>query len=182
MPPQNKFYSEAVVDPLAHMYEVYADDLYAYGLSILPDINMIEDAIHDVFIDIYANEARLNKIDNIGLYLKTAFRNRLFLLLKKSRRFVDIIKDMNDLADEKDSQSDWIRNEEDENRLQLVNGLLSGLTIHQREAIHLRFIEGLSLDEISAILRINKRSVKSLLQRAIQKIRKNVEKFPVKVQ
>ena len=53
----------------------------------------------------------------------------------------------------------------------LVNRLLSGLTRNQREAMHLRFFEGLSYDEIAEIMQINYQSVKTLIYRSVSKIR-----------
>ena len=159
-------------DLLAFMYRTYADNLYVYGLSFHSDIGMIEDAIHDVFIDVYINEKRLANVSNLQQYLKTAFRHRLLFLLQGNKRYVEILNDAFDLFSEKNSQDLWIENEEENDKKRLVKRLLSGLTRHQREAIHLRFIEGLSYDEISEIMQIHYQSVKMLIHRAISKIRK----------
>ena len=159
-------------DLLAFMYRTYADSLYAYGLSIHSDVSLIEDAIHDVFIDIYTNEKRLSNISNLQQYLKTAFRHRLLFLLQGNRRYDRNLSDISDLLIEKNSQELWIENEEKNDKHRLVKRLLSSLTRHQREAIHLRFIEGLSYDEISEMMQINYQSVKMLIHRAVSKIRR----------
>ncbi|MDD3077475.1 MAG: sigma-70 family RNA polymerase sigma factor [Proteiniphilum sp.] len=158
-------------DLLAFMYRTYADNLYVYGLSFHSDTGIIEDAIHDVFIDVYINEKRLAGIANLKQYLKTAFRHRLLFLLQGSKRYVEILNDTSDLFAEKNSQELWIENEEENDKKRLVNRLLSGLTRHQREAIHLRFFEGLSYDEISEIMQINYQSVKTLIHRAVSRLR-----------
>ena len=158
-------------DLLAFMYKAYADNLYEYGLSFHSDINTIEDAIHDVFIDVYTNEKRFANITNLKQYLRAAFRHRLLFLMKGSKCYVDISNDVSDLLAEKNSQELWIENEEEYDKKRLVKGLLSGLTRNQREAVHLRFIEGLSYDEISEIMQINYQSSKTLIHRAITKIR-----------
>lgn len=166
-------------DLLAFMYRAYADNLYAYGLSFHSDIGMIEDAIHDVFIDIYTNEKSLANISNLQQYIKTAFRHRLLFLLQGNKRYVEILNDVSDLSTEKNSQELWIENEEENDKKRLVKRLLSGLTRHQGEAIHLRFIEGLSYDEISEIMQINYQSVKMLIYRAVSKLRnEDVSSFP----
>lgn len=159
-------------DLLAFMYKMYADNLYAYGLSLHFDISIIEDAIHDVFIDLYTNEKRLGNISNLQQYLKTAFRHRLLFLLQRNRRYDRNLSDLSDSFVEKNSQELWIEHEEENDKKRLINRLLSNLTQHQREAIHLRFIEGLSYDEISEIMQINYQSVKMLIHRAVSKIRK----------
>jgi RNA polymerase sigma factor (sigma-70 family) len=159
-------------DLLAFMYRTYADQLYAYGQSFHSDAGLIEDAIHDVFIDIYTNEKRLNNISNLHQYLIVAFRHRILFLLKSNKRYVEIENDLSDPFIEKNSQELWIEQEEENDKKRLVIRLLSNLTRHQREAIHLRFIEGLSYDEISEIMQINYQSTKMLVHRAISKIRK----------
>jgi RNA polymerase sigma factor, sigma-70 family len=158
-------------DLLAFMYRTYADNLYAYGLSFHSDIGIIEDAIHDVFIDVYTNEKRLEGISNLQHYLRAAFRHRILFLLQGNKRYVKNLNDISDLFAEKNSQEVWIENEEENDKKRLVNRLLSGLTRHQREAVHLRFIEGLSYDEISEIMQINYQSVKTLVHRAVSRLR-----------
>ena len=158
-------------DLLAFMYRTYTDNLYAYGLSFHSDIGIIEDAIHDVFIDVYTNKQRLAGISNLKQYLKTAFRHRLSFLLQGNKRYVEILNDTSDLFTEKNSQDYWIENEEENDKRRLVNRLLSGLTRNQREAVYLRFIEGLSYDEMSEIMQLNYQSVKTLIYRSVLRIR-----------
>ncbi len=159
-------------DLLAFMYRTYADSLYAYGQSFHSDTGLIEDAIHDVFIDIYTNEKRFNHISNLQQYLIAAFRHRILFLLRNNKRYVEIVNDGSDSFIEKNSQDLWIENEEKSHKDRLVKRLLSGLTLHQKEAIHLRFIEGYSYDEIAEIMQINYQSVKMLVHRAVSRIRK----------
>lgn len=91
---------------------------------------------------------------------------------------MEILNDTSDLFAEKNSQDYWIENEEENDKRRLVNRLLSGLTRNQREAVHLRFIEGLSYDEISEIMQINYQSVKTLIYRSVLRIRnKDISPF-----
>jgi len=158
-------------DILAFMYKTYADNLYAYGLSFHSDIGTIEDAIHDVFIDIYTNEKRLAHISNLRQYLIAAFRHRLLFLLQDNKRYVRMLNDTFDAFVEENSQEKWIEKEEENEKKKKVKQLLSRLTQHQREAVHLRFIEGFSYDEIAEIMQINYLSVKTLIHRSMFRIR-----------
>ena len=65
------------------LYELYAKDLYAFGLSLRVKTELVEDAIHDIFVEIYTHRQNLEKVDNLKYYFLAAFRNRLFFLLKK---------------------------------------------------------------------------------------------------
>ena len=158
-------------DAFASMYKLYVKDLYAYGLSINSNIDMIEDAIHDVFVDIFTHRENLEHVRNLKHYMMSALRHRLFFLLKKNKLNREITKEEIDGLIENDFQESWIAREEETERSLLVQRLLAHLNPHQREAIHLRFIEGLSYDEISEMMLINRQSVKNLLHRAIDKLR-----------
>lgn len=164
-------------DLLAFMYRMYVDKLYAYGLSFHSDVSLVEDAIHDVFIDVYTNQKRLAHISNLEQYVKTAFRHRLLFLLQGNKRYMQSLNEISDLLTEKNSQELWIESEEEKDKKRLVKNLLSDLTQHQREAVHLRFIEGLSYDEISEIMEIKYDSVKMLIKRSIYSIRNKNNAF-----
>jgi RNA polymerase sigma-70 factor (ECF subfamily) len=160
-------------DLIASLYVVYARDMYAYGLSFHPDSDMVEDAIHDVFLDIALHEERLAAVKDIKFYLMSSLRHRLSFLLKKDKHYTPITDEDTGLVDyENDAQTIWIEQEEETDKAQLVKQLLAQLNPCQREAIHLRFVEGFSFEEISGIMHINRQSVQNLVQRAITKFRK----------
>lgn len=152
------------------IYKLYAKDLYALGLSFRVKPELIEDAIQDVFVEIYTHKHNLEKVDNLKLYLMTAFRNRLFLLVKKSSNNFEIEEDIYEL-EEPGYQELWIEKEEESEKQLLVKHLLSQLNANQREAIYYRFVEGFSCEEIASIMHINYQSTKNLIHRAIKKLR-----------
>jgi len=157
----------------AYIYNLYAKDLYAFGLSLSVSTCLIEDAIHDIFVDIYQHRKNLEKVDNLKFYFMAAFRNRLFNLLKKESRTFEIT-DRNEhlINDEvKDIQELWIENETQSEKELLVNNLFSKLNQHQREALYHRFVVGLSCEEVANIMNINYQSAKNLIYRAIKKLR-----------
>lgn len=157
----------------ASLYQLYAKDLYAFGLSLNVSPCLIEDAIHDIFVDIYQHRKNLEKVDNLRFYFMAAFRNRLFNLLKKESRTFEIT-DRNEylINDEvKDIQEVWIENETQSEKELLINNLFSKLNQHQREALYHRFVVGLSCEEVANIMNINYQSAKNLIYRAIKKLR-----------
>lgn len=155
----------------ARIYQLYARELYAFGLSLKAPSEVIEDAVHDIFVDIHAKRANLLKVNNLKLYLTISFRNRLFFLLNKSNRSRELLReDMFDLS-ERDYEDIWIERETEEEKLQLIGKVFAYLNDNQREAIYHRYIEGLSCEEISRIMNINYQSVKNLIHRSIKKIK-----------
>jgi len=153
------------------LYELYAKDLYAFGLSLHAKTELIEDSIHDIFVEIYTHRQNLEKVDNLKYYFLAAFRNRLFLLLKKDSHTFKITENDTLGLIEKDFQEKWIENEEDNEKQILVKRLLSELNKNQREAIYHRFVEGLSCEEIATIMNINYQSAKNLIYRSVKKLK-----------
>jgi len=155
----------------SHIYNIYARDLYAFGLSLNAPREFVEDAIHDIFVDLYTKKENLRHINNLKFYFFAAFRNRLFFLIKNSNKIFDF--GMDALSDETDCdhESIWIEREIEEEKKAQVKNMLSNLNIHQREVIYHRYVEGLSCNEISQIMGINYQSVKNLIHRAIKKIK-----------
>jgi RNA polymerase sigma factor (sigma-70 family) len=155
----------------SQLYRLLSNDLYAYGLSFHAHHELIEDAIHDIFINIYSNKKVLIKVDNVKSYLFSAFRHRLFFLIKKES--LQIYLEENDYPEqiEANMEDHWIEQEEEARKKAQVSKLLRGLNIHQREVVYLRYMEGLSCEEVSNIMKIDVQSVKNLTYRAMKKIK-----------
>ena len=153
------------------LYNLFAKDLYAFGLSLRANTELIEDAIHDIYVDIYAHRQNLEKVDNLKFYFIAAFRNRLFYLIKKESRTSEI-NERNFLGlNERDYQEEWIERETETEKQVMLKKLLGELNEHQREALYHRFVEGLSCDEIAELMNINYQSAKNLIYRAIKKLK-----------
>lgn len=155
----------------ASIYKLYAKDMYAFGLSICSNRELVEDAIHDVFIEIYTKKEILKKVNNLKVYFIISFRNRLFYLIKKSSGFDDIVEINAENYHEKDYEKIWIENEDENEKKKRVEAIFDCLNMNQKEAIYLRYIEGLSCQDISKIMSINYQSVKNLIHRSIKKIK-----------
>lgn len=153
------------------LYRLFAQDLYALGLSLQVDSVLIEDAIHDVFEDIYRHRNRLRKVDKIKYYFFAAFRNRLFYLMKseKSQKEKAENYSRSELY-ELGILEDLPISEEEPKSNEIIKKVMEGLSCKQREVIHYRFIEGLSINEISALMEINSQSVKNHIYRTVKKI------------
>ncbi|MDP4239044.1 MAG: sigma-70 family RNA polymerase sigma factor [Bacteroidota bacterium] len=160
------------------LYNLFAKDLYAFGLSLKASTELVEDAIHDVFVEIYAHRQNLEKVDNLKYYFIAAFRNRLFYLIKKESKTTGITETNFQGLNERDFQEEWIEREIEDERQILLKRLFRELNEHQREALYHRFVEGLSCDEIADLMNINYQSAKNLILRAIKKL-KSVAAFAI---
>ena len=64
------------------IYNRTVQDLFRFGLLYTSDKELIKDCIHDVFVKIHMNRAKLAPTDNIAAYLTVALKNTLFNALK----------------------------------------------------------------------------------------------------
>lgn len=162
------------------LYTIYFNRLAGYGRKLTPDVQLLEDAIQDVFIDLWRRKAYLADIENLKFYLFRALRNQL---IRNSRH--DVFESAQDVDDFLDllvtlsSEHQSIEQETKTHQVQEVQKAIAQLTKRQQEAIHLRFYQGLSLDEITDLMSLNKQSVSNLLFKAYAILRASIKATPV---
>lgn len=71
----------------ACIYKKYVQVLFSYALQFTTDRELIKDCIQDVFEKIHRNRNKLNKTDNIKVYLIVILKNSLINALKKERTY-----------------------------------------------------------------------------------------------
>lgn len=160
-----------------HIYDRYAKSLFVQGLQFSSDKELIKDCIHDIFVKIYENRTSLKPVYNLKVYLFIALRNSISTALRKQKIWVDELEeDTTYHPDENSVEDELIIKEAEISQKQLVENIFAMLTDRQREAIHYRFIQALSIDEICIVMGMNYQSVQNLLQRSIKKIRISLKK------
>lgn len=158
------------------MYDAYVDDLFAFGMSIYPDRELILDCIHDLFVNIYGN-SRIAKDVNIKYYLFAALRRSILKRKNQSDRWADI----DELYDEKladlaikSIEEEIILAEISDKNTQLILKSLEKLPKRQREIIHLRYYMNFSYEEISKIMDVNVATCRTLSYRAIKLLKQHL--------
>lgn len=151
-------------------YIFYYKKLYNYGRKFTGDIALIEDVINEIFILIWTNRKSLYNIHSPHSYIFTSFRNNIFRKIKSSR-----LISPNDTEYEAEIQfsvdSVIIQKETDEALKKQLERALGQLTARQREAIFLRFYEGLSYIEIAGIMNISVKASYKLMARALSEMK-----------
>ena len=153
-------------------YNTYVNELYSYGISLGYPNDICMDAIHDVFCRLYTNRKELKGVKNIKYYLFRSLKNRLLDISKRDTRITfGEIKD-HSFSVEVSVLDTLIEEEERESLRNRVESLMNSLTGNQREAIYLRYMQEMEYDEIAQILNINAESVRKLVYRGIDKLKK----------
>ena len=156
-----------------YIYKHHVQKLFLYGMTLTKDEELIKDCIQDVFIRIHQKRESLGKTNNIRLYLITALRNAILNSFRKQDTYNTWINSLekDEPIDDDTVMERMINREEELEKEKLINYLLSVLTPRQREIVHYRFMEGMGLDEISKMLKIDYQSVANVIQRALKKMR-----------
>ena len=153
------------------IYVMCVDDLLAYGRSLGFDEDTCKDAVHDVFCNFYLKRGGLRGVHHITAFLFRSFKNSLLNAKQKYARIRDLDFSAAPFPVEATVADPLIDEEERRKVVATVEGLLRELTPRQREAIYLRYLQGMSYEEISVMLDMNIDSVRKLMYRAISKLR-----------
>lgn len=159
------------------IYEKSIQDLYAYGRSFCQDEDVVRDSIQDLFVEIYTTRTRLSSTDKILPYLMVVLKRILYRKLRKIQNGQQLNLDQLSFVLEIGEESE----PGNEETFELLKKALEELTQRQREAIHLKYISGLSYEELAKVMNLNYQTSRNLIFRAIQKLRDVMNKSDVLV-
>ncbi|MEL7586254.1 MAG: sigma-70 family RNA polymerase sigma factor [Prolixibacteraceae bacterium] len=160
---------------LSAIYAEYAGSLYLYGQKLTMNRAVIEDALHDLFIDLIRNRKGIGETGNIHFYLLKAFRRKLIRLLKRESRYGDgQIPD--NIFDIRYSAEQNMIAEEDRNQTTRNLALaIEKLSPRQKEAIYLRFQKELDYPEVAELLGMGVEASRNLIYRAIKSLKEALQ-------
>jgi RNA polymerase sigma factor (sigma-70 family) len=153
------------------LYNTYAKSLYQYGLKFTSKIELIEDSIQDLFVRIFNSGESFVKDMNVKSYLFKSFRNNLFRMLEKEKRYFYNETDKHCFDITFSIEDRIMANEEDLLRKKKLMDGIGRLTSKQKEIIYLRYTRGLDYDEISDILSMEIESCRNVNYHAIKALR-----------
>ncbi len=160
---------------LQEIYEREADYMYSYGRRFSNDEHTVLDAIQELFIEIWEKRETIGMTDKIRPYLLTSIRRKIIKSAKSSMRMVSDGEENNIMfRSEEGVESVIIEDEtQKENKKRLQLGMQK-LSDRQREAIHLKYLQERTYEEIGEIMDINYQSVRNLISQGIKKMREYV--------
>ncbi len=162
------------------VYRLYARALLNYGNKIANDTPLIEDSIHDLFIELWQSRANLSDTDSIKFYLFRALRNKLARTRNRDLLFqATAIDDLPPMPDEFVIDANLIQSEEREHLYRQLRKSYERLTPRQQEALNLRFYQHFSNEEIAQIMGVNYQSACRFIYSALKTLREVVRIFSV---
>ncbi len=140
--------------------------LQALAEHLLGDANEAEDKVQDVMVDLWGRRNKLEDIDNLEGYAMNALRNRCISHLRHKRRTIDI-NTLNNYSDD-DARNEATLTEE---RASMLDSMLKQLPEVQRQAVEMRYIEGVSHEEMQRRLGMSSANVYTTLSRAVSTLK-----------
>lgn len=161
----------------AQLYNLYIDDLFAYGMHFTTNRESVKDCIQEVFVTLYKNRSRRKEIENLKYYLFTSLKNELFALFKKSVEQYQIETIEPVFNAEYSVEDILVEAETNRYNQERIKEVLQSLTPRQQEAIYYRYVEEMSYEDIGKLMQMNYQSVRNLIHRSIQKARDVAPKY-----
>ncbi len=157
----------------AQIYELYFEVLYAYGKKFLHDETQIEDAIQDLFINIWRTRENLSEVDNIKFYLFRSLRRDFQRIGQKEKQVEKVdLEAINLLGFETLEEGPDLFDDPLLGRK--LAKVLETLPKRQLEAINLRYYENFSISEIADIMNISNKTVRNTLTNSLNLLRKHL--------
>ncbi len=157
-----------MTDKLFHtQYLSLADALYKVAFYILETQQDAEDAVQELYLKLWKNKDVLDGIKNPKAYAMTILRNLCLDRIRQSSRIAE-----EEPAEQNEGSTDPYRQMDEKERLEKVLAAVKSLPERQREILILRTIQDLSFEEITERTGMNYLTIRVLLSRARQTIRK----------
>jgi RNA polymerase sigma factor (sigma-70 family) len=155
------------------LFKKHYAHLVRYGNSFIPSPEKVQDCVQDVFTDIWVYRDKLNDDVVVKAYLLSSVRKRIARLQERDRIFrlstsMDSVKFLFDFSIE----HHLIADETTAAKVSHLNQLINDLPARQKEALYLRYNQGLTVDQIANMLDVNYQSANNLLHRALLSLRK----------
>ncbi len=158
------------------IYNEFIDALFSYGSRITSDKALLEDAIQDLFVDIYSFGSVLRKPESLEYYLFIILKRIIYKKLKEKNRFShpEHMVEPFDLTFELEANEQEITDD----CLQKLRTELQNLDVKKRELLFLKFNSGLTYKEIGRFVNRSPGAVKKQVYRLLNAIRNKLGKTP----
>lgn len=164
------------MEAFSALYDKYAGMVFNFTLSILKDDCISEDITQSCFALMWSRGASISPDGNLPAWLYVVARNAVF---KEVRRQVTASKYLDYLSnnDNADSQENDLTERDTAVIMSEAEAAIAALPESRRKIYKMRFIEGLSVHEISERLDISPKTVETQIERAKNAIRQRISEL-----
>ncbi len=161
------------------IYQCFVQVLFSYGNKITTDFTLVEDCIHDLFIELWDRKEHLGDTTSVKLYLFKGLKRKI--IRKQTRQKKTVFSESEQpyvFGITFSYESSLILEQLTEEQYHRLTVAIAKLTNRQREVLFLRFHANMSHEEIAHLLSLNYQSVSNLMFRAMKMLRKEMLASP----
>ncbi|WP_316734654.1 sigma-70 family RNA polymerase sigma factor [Pedobacter aquatilis] len=156
------------------MYDSHYQVLYAFGLRVRQERELVKDAIHEMFCEVWENREKLPDVLNEKAYLFTYLKRKILKSLSAEEYLVKGVE-FGEGESVPSFESLLISNQTKEESLKILQNLLERISPTQREIIEYKYFLGMDYEKISAKLGISQRTVYNQVYEALKTMRANLK-------
>lgn len=160
---------------LERIFLIFYDDMFAYGLKLARNEELVKDCIQNLFYKLWKNRENLDSIKLIKPYLFKSLRHTIGDELEADSRKRKIYYEHRYEYEVVFSREDFLISEQNsKEQSDRLIAALNKLSSRQREAVYLRFFEGLDYEKIAEIMTINTQSVRNLIHQSFKILKESI--------
>jgi RNA polymerase sigma factor (sigma-70 family) len=156
-------------EAFATLFRGHYDALYRYGSKFTGNAAALEDAIQELFIQLWQAKSR-TPVVSVRAYLLKALKYKLLKDFRQKGKLISLTNNP-DIYFEWSHEHFLIAQQETAEKRESVLNALARLTNRQKEIIYLKFYQNLSYEEVSEIMNINYQVARNLLYQAIKSLK-----------
>lgn len=152
----------------------YGGLIWSLARRMLADQNEAEDAVQEIFIDIWKNAERFDETQSSETtFVAMIARRRLIDRLRKSSRKPNIDSFEDILVEPSDNKNETIQTNLEAKE---VAKIIRNLRPEQQKVLQLSIVQGLSHQEIADALKMPLGTVKTHARRGLMEVRESIER------
>lgn len=159
-------------DALSKLFCHYYQYLFNYGYKLVAREDLVKDSIQELFMTIWNQRDRVGHAFSVKSYLLISLRRLVFKNLQKQKNQYQrnhiYIEEFSE--DTLNIEEYFVRFETEREYKKRLTEAVKSLSKRQKEAISLKFYDGLSTNEIACVMEINRQSVYNHVSEGIRQL------------
>jgi RNA polymerase sigma-70 factor (ECF subfamily) len=153
------------------IYKAYYQFLFAYGIRLNGSKDLVKDAIHELFLEVWRRRTELPEVRHVGFYLRTILRRKIINAVPHGR-LIEEFPAQHPAGVENSYEELLIRLQATEEMKEKVRKALLSLTQKQKEVIRMKFFDDKTYEEIAALTSTTPRTVYNQVYESLKTLRK----------
>ena len=160
-------------DAFEFLYQQNIQHLIRYGYKITNDRSLIQDCIQDLFVELWESRENLSDVNSAKHYLMKSLRYKLVRSLQFTA--TETLDEAQFVANSETIESQWLQQETTFRHSHQLAAALILLPKRQQEAIHLRYFQELSNEEVAQVMGVNYQSACKFIYTALKTLRHKLQ-------